>query len=392
MKKILITEDDPFMANLYRERCQTEGFEVTIADDGRKAIADMQTAAPDLVLLDLMLPETDGVQVLKFMRGQPALKDVPVVVLTNAYAGNMVQAAWKAGANRCLVKATCTPNQLIEEIRGLLADLPTTPIVSAKSPEPRVDTHTTFMRKAQAIDLSMANNFASEAPTLLAQLSANFQRIGEGDETKKAFQWLELSRGVRALGGRAVVAKFSRMAHLCSALEALMRELRAKAERITPSTLRTVAQALDSLRALLAHDGSSAAQAFHPLILVVDDEPICCEAVCGALEKAQLRGVVVGDPSLALNILENNTFDLVFTDVDMPGMNGFELCKRLHSFPSNQSTPVIFVTSLKDFETRAQSILSGGADLIAKPFPMLELAVKTLTYILGPGIRRPQAP
>jgi phosphoserine phosphatase RsbU/P len=68
--------------------------------------------------------------------------------------------------------------------------------------------------------------------------------------------------------------------------------------------------------------------------------------------------------------------------VDMPGMNGFELCTKLRALHRNKTTPVVFVTSLTDFESRANSTMSGGNDLIAKPFLFMELAVKALVYVL----------
>ena len=66
----------------------------------------------------------------------------------------------------------------------------------------------------------------------------------------------------------------------------------------------------------------------------------------------------------------------------MPGMNGFELCKRLRAMPLHAKTPVIFVTALSGFESRAKSSLSGGDDFIGKPFSYIELAVKGLIYVL----------
>jgi len=66
----------------------------------------------------------------------------------------------------------------------------------------------------------------------------------------------------------------------------------------------------------------------------------------------------------------------------MPGMNGFELCSKLRTLPVHKKTPVVFVTSLTDFESRASSTMSGGNDLIAKPFLFMELAVKALVYTL----------
>jgi DNA-binding response OmpR family regulator len=74
-------------------------------------------------------------------------------------------------------------------------------------------------------------------------------------------------------------------------------------------------------------------------------------------------------------------FDLVFLDVDMPGMNGFELCTKVRALPAYKKTPVVFVTSLNDFESRANSTMSGGNDFIAKPFLFMELAVKALLYV-----------
>ena len=66
----------------------------------------------------------------------------------------------------------------------------------------------------------------------------------------------------------------------------------------------------------------------------------------------------------------------------MPGMTGFELCTKLRTLPLHKKTPVIFVTALTGFESRASSTMSGGNDFIAKPFLFIELAVKALLYIL----------
>ncbi len=115
---------------------------------------------------------------------------------------------------------------------------------------------------------------------------------------------------------------------------------------------------------------------------MVDDEAISRRAVTYALEKAKLKAVSVENPEAALQMLAEKTFDLVFLDVDMPGMNGFELCTKLRALQRNKTTPVVFVTSLTDFESRANSTISGGNDLIAKPFLFIELTVKALVYIL----------
>jgi len=63
-------------------------------------------------------------------------------------------------------------------------------------------------------------------------------------------------------------------------------------------------------------------------------------------------------------------------------MDGFELCTKIRCLPANNPTSIIFVTSLTDFKSRAKSSLSGGSDLIAKPFMFIELTVKALTHVL----------
>ena len=117
-------------------------------------------------------------------------------------------------------------------------------------------------------------------------------------------------------------------------------------------------------------------------IKLVDDEILSRRAISYALEKASLASVNLEDPAVALSMATDTPYDLIFLDVQMPGMDGFELCTRIRALPLNKTTPIIFVTSLTDFKSRAKSSLSGGNDLIAKPFMFIELTVKALTHIL----------
>jgi PleD family two-component response regulator len=170
---------------------------------------------------------------------------------------------------------------------------------------------------------------------------------------------------------------------MADALEALLKELYEKPKNMNPSTLRTVASAVDFMGVLFDQNALADKQNLPPAhILVVDDEAISRRAVTYALEKAKLKSVNVEDPVAAYDMLAERKFDLIFLDVDMPGMNGFELCTKLRTLPAHKKTPVVFVTSLNDFESRANSTMSGGNDFIAKPFLFMELAVKALVYVL----------
>jgi CheY-like chemotaxis protein len=117
-------------------------------------------------------------------------------------------------------------------------------------------------------------------------------------------------------------------------------------------------------------------------ILIVDDEVLSRRAIVYALEKAFLKASAVEDAQAALARTQSAKFDLVFIDVHMPGMPGFELCDKLRENGPNKTTPIIFVTGTTDFQVRAQSTLRGASDLIAKPFMFIELTVKALTFAL----------
>jgi CheY-like chemotaxis protein len=117
-------------------------------------------------------------------------------------------------------------------------------------------------------------------------------------------------------------------------------------------------------------------------VLVVDDDAISRRAVQVALSRIKQSAAESGRAGEALELCVQRGFDLVFVDVEMPEINGYDLCAQLRKLDTNRHTPVIFVTSHTDLQTRAQSTLSGGNDFIGKPFHFMELAVKTLLHLL----------
>jgi CheY-like chemotaxis protein len=192
-----------------------------------------------------------------------------------------------------------------------------------------------------------------------------------------------LNRQARQLAGNAGIVGLKQMARLASALEALLKELYEKPANLNASTLRTVAQTVDFLGALFERGTSVEAEQAAPInILVVDDEILSRRAVVHALGKVDLKSINVEDPLVALQLVHENRFDLIILDVDMPGLTGFQLCEKIRQLPQHVTTPVVFVTSHSDFESRAQSIMSGGNDLIGKPFLFMELAVKAFVHLL----------
>ena len=107
------------------------------------------------------------------------------------------------------------------------------------------------------------------------------------------------------------------------------------------------------------------------------------------MRRAQLQSRSTEGPLVGLQWLHESRHDLGLLDIEMPGMDGFELCKKMRATSGCQQMPVILVTSHSSFESRAKGVLSGGNDLIAKPVFAMELAVKAVTHLLRSRMTEP---
>ncbi len=120
-KKILIVEDDQFLREFYQELLQTEGFLVDLAADGEIASQKVSEGGYNLVLLDIMLPKKDGLQVLRDLKITPARqKNGPIVVLTNLGQDAIIKQAFDLGASGYIVKSAMNPDQVLDEINNYL--------------------------------------------------------------------------------------------------------------------------------------------------------------------------------------------------------------------------------------------------------------------------------
>lgn len=397
---ILIVEDDPITADLYQRKFTAEQFVVELAGDGGTAMESLRARRPDLVLLDLQLPQVNGIEVLKFIRATPALATLPVIVFTNAYLGNLVQSAWKAGANKCLTKAICSPRQVVDVVRLTLAEVQAkaaaapgevTATPPAEPPAVSVPPLTAAeTARDDAFQDEVRRQFMQTSPQMLMDVRQRLQAVVKSEADLAYLRWLEeraqllreMYRTLHSLTGKAGLAGFKQVAQLSSALEAFLRELTEAPQNANSSSLRTFAHAMDFLARLLEIESHSAPDtSATPLALIVDDEVFSRRSIISGLEKAGIAYVSLDNPIEALAMLQRQRFDLVFLDIDMPEMDGFTLCQQLRRLPDYARTPVVFVTGLNDFQMRARSSLAGGSDIIAKPFLPIELAVKSLTHM-----------
>jgi CheY-like chemotaxis protein len=328
------------------------------------------------VILDLCLPGINVVELIKNIRSEPATQSLPIIAFSNPYLSNLTRAAGEAGATKFVAKVDNTPEQVIELMRQLG--------VSATS---RVGVSGGAIEEQEANQEKLTSKLLINRPEILAKLRAsyqNFTRTGREDLRRVAL--LQMHRQLRLLAGGASALAFQKIAQMSTALEALLIELYIEPVKITPSVVRTIAHSIETMASLCDRAANSQDQVVTtPKILVVDDEVISREMVCSALGKAGLDAKSLDDPLAAQRLLEQERFNLIFLDIEMPGQTGLELCVKIRGMESNCATPIVFVTSHSDFGSRAQSTLSGGNDFIAKPFLLVELAVKALTWLFKEG-------
>jgi CheY-like chemotaxis protein len=385
MKKILIIEDDQIVSNVYRNKLVMEGYQAEVALDGETGLKVMRTFQPDAIVLDLMLPNMSGVDVIRQIRSEADFSKLPIIVFSNTYLTNLIQDAWKAGATKCVSKINCPPKDLLDLMRRTIGGGEAGSHARQKTEGALATKPATVVSEADAeFQDELRKTLIASLPATLAALRAGLQSLVKSNtEVARLKHIHELYRRVHAVNGNAGIAGFVPIAHLAAALEALLKELYENPKNINSSTLRTVASAVDFLGFLFERGTRSDKQEIPSArILVVDDEAISRRAIIYSLEKAQLQSISVEDPNAAFKLLSENQFDLVFLDVDMPGMTGYELCTRLRNLPLHTKTPVVFITGLSDFDNRTSSMMAGGNDFIAKPFLFIELTVKALIHVL----------
>lgn len=121
MKKVLIIEDDSFLKNLESSKFTHEGFDVATATSKAEVEASLAQGLPDIILLDLMLPDVDGYELLKGFKAEENTKAIPVIVFSNLSDDAELKRLLDAGAADYLVKSNFTLDDVIQKIQGLVA-------------------------------------------------------------------------------------------------------------------------------------------------------------------------------------------------------------------------------------------------------------------------------
>jgi CheY-like chemotaxis protein len=372
-RRILVIDDDPVIGRLYQHRLARDGMEVEVVHDGRSGLDRILASPPDLVVLDLVLPVLDGIDVLKGIRSQPDLARLPVVVFSNSTFDTEVAAAWAAGADRVLAKASTWPRQLADEIRKLLAGTD----AHSKRPGTRRGGDLTPMAG------SLRRGFLAHAEAVLGRVLG---ALGE-DGMPPTAALLGASRLLEPLAAGFGAAGYDRIGLLMAATDGFARLLHQKPESASPTAAATLRAAATAAQQIASQALGTATGATPPPpagaadVLVVDDDLVTRRTTAGILDKLGMNADMAENGEVALAMACAKTYRVVVTDLLMGGINGFSLAKRINALPAYRVQPagVLFITGLEDAENFMQT---GSTSVLAKPFAPLEMTTRVLTLLV----------
>ncbi len=119
MKSILLIEDDSFLSNIYVIKLEEAGFEVDTLLEGERAIETIKNKKPDLILLDIVLPDISGWEILEKIKNDSEIKS-KVIIISNLGQKDEKEKGMELGADHYLVKAYYTPTELVGEIKKII--------------------------------------------------------------------------------------------------------------------------------------------------------------------------------------------------------------------------------------------------------------------------------
>ena len=430
--KFLVVDDDLISRQALALALKKTFSPPDLAEDGETALAKASQQAYDVIFLDVQMPDMDGFELCTKIRDTVPNRTTPVVFVTGVNDFDARAKSVLSGGNDLMGKPFLTfevtvkaltlglrgrlhghnpkPVQKLDQGRDQSASLETvkkvtrpvanSAITTPPPPEPVKFTNAILARASKDLRPpatrppsstpstpepdKFADAILARAAIHLGPLRDLCQKILQtADEAARQTLLVDAFLHINELTSKTDSAVVHPACQMSGVLEGLVRKLLENPKNSTASTLATVAAAVDLLHDLCV-PGLKADLAVNPPInlLVVDDDLVARRAIVGALQTVFKKPESAENGETALVLAVEKTYDVIFLDVVMPGMDGFEVCKKIRETATNRATPVVFVTGNSDFNTRAQMSRSGGNGLLGKPFLTAEITVKALTSVL----------
>ena len=359
-QRVLLLIEDPLVANFYRDKLDACGFESVMAGTSFGGVESFRSKPADLILIDPVFSTLDGPDAIRVIH--EASPKTPIVAISNLPA-NLARAVEKAGVVKMIPTVDSPLEPVIAEVASLF----------------QADIAGYDLRTQNPDEFWLASCLNSAPETIKAmRLSAyTFAKTRSNQALLYA-----LFRETHHLAERLAAVGLRALQRMAVSIEMLVYDLYEMPEQVNDSSVRTAVQAVDHLGSLI--DPATMVRLTDPtgaVVLAVDDEPDALRTIEAAMKMAGLAVSCAPTAEDAIGLLRDVDFKLIFVDIGLPGVNGFDLCKKAREIPRHAKTPIVFLTGMTTFQNRALSTLSGGNDFIGKPFNLYELGAKAIGWI-----------
>jgi diguanylate cyclase (GGDEF)-like protein/PAS domain S-box-containing protein len=382
---VLLAEDSVVNQAVATEMLQALGCKVSVANNGKEALAAIANAVPDIILMDCQMPEMDGYAATAAIRrresaDESAVRRIPIIALTaNALAGDrerclaagmddyLSKPFTYAGLARALAK-WLSPT---DEQKPAILRLPksATPPVSDATPlDQQVLDDIRNMQGGRGRDIlaKIVNLYFRESPQALSAL-----RVAIAHRDPQAVYQIahRLKSSSAQLGARTLakvckdLEEMGRSSTITDQAETLFEQLVVEHGRALAALGREVeAQQQPSLQLTSAQPV--------PKVVVADDDDALRMLISESLSQAGCEVTGVVDGASAIVAFKKIQPDIVLLDVNMPGLDGFATCAELRRLPGGDYIPIVMTTGLDDVDSINRAYEAGATDFITKPITL----------------------
>ncbi len=380
--RVLLAEDNLVNQEVAIGMLMQLGVEVVTADNGREAVELAARQDFDLVLMDCHMPEMDGFEATRRIREQERLdaaRRVPILALT-ADVQKGIQDQCKAAGMDAYLSKPFTRQALQRAMAPWLAEAGEETAAPETANGAGCDIDDSALEALRKLSEDTGRDilgkslrhFLQRAP---ADIEALKRALDDGD----AENLRQIAHALKSAAANLGLVTFS--AH-CKQIEAQARKAELDGLEVPLQALEASWPAIEQRlredwlkeKTAGAEEACSAAvpetaeqAADRPLILLVDDDAGFRETTRAVLETHALKVIEAESGQQALELLQQREPDLVLLDALMPGMDGFETCRRIRKLPNGRILPVMMVTGLDDLESVDRAFESGASSFIQKP-------------------------
>ena len=385
-RRVLLVEDNELNRDLAIELLGDLGISVTIAVNGRDAVDLVDTQSFDLVLMDIQMPIMDGLTATKLVRADSRFKALPIIAMTaHAMSGDRGRSL-NAGMNDHLTKPI-DPNGLTQMLMRWM------PVATGAGTAPKVQPLAASEEVPNSLppfDIPAALARTNNKPRLLRKMLIGFrdQYVDATAELRRYLDENKLEQAERlahSLKSIAAMLEAKDLSQAAAAVELALRTAEvAGISRLVDDMEEQLAPAIRAASMLdrrtrdepapqLPESAAKTLKKRHT-ILVVDDEPLVLKLLADTFHDYDLIMAKEGDTGLQLATL--NPPEIILLDVNMPGMDGFEVCRRLKDDPRTSEIPVVFITGCGDVDSETRGLTLGAVDYVTKPMNPAVLRVR----------------